>query len=65
MVPRQAAVDFLPLATTRACLPHWLEAAGWAVALMSDATAAAMGRLPATQRGGPPRRMFTSAVGCA
>ncbi len=39
-----------PAATARSCLPHWLEALGWAVALMSDAAAAAMGRLPATPR---------------
>ncbi len=42
----------LPAAVARACLPYWLEAAGWAVALLSDATAAAMGRLPATPRTG-------------
>ncbi len=42
----------LPAATSRACLPYWLEAAGWAVGLLSDATAAAMGRLHATPRTG-------------
>ncbi len=40
----------LPVATARACAPYWLEAAGWLVELLSDATAAAMGRLPATKR---------------
>ncbi len=34
-------------ATARACLPYWLETAGWLAALLADATAAAMGRLPA------------------
>ncbi len=36
-------------ATARACIAFRLEAAGWLVALMSDATAAAMGRLPSTK----------------
>ncbi len=39
----------LPGATARACLPHVQEAAGWAVALMVDATAAGMGRMPSTE----------------
>ncbi len=47
--------DSLPAPTARACVPYWLEAAGWLVALMSDATAAAMGRLPAAQRPERPR----------
>ncbi len=47
--------DSLPAATARLCAPHWLEAAGWLAALMSDATAAAMGRLPAAQRPEQPR----------
>ncbi len=34
-------------ATARACLPYWLETAGWLAALLADATAAAVGRLPA------------------
>ncbi len=48
------AAASLPAATARACLPYWLEAGGWAAALMLDATAAAMGRLPNTEyRAGP------------
>ncbi len=47
--------DSLPAATARVCAPYWLEAAGWLTALMSDATAAAMGRLPAVQRPDQPR----------
>ncbi len=46
LVPREAHVASLPAATARACLPYWLEAGGWVVGLLSDATAAAMGRLP-------------------
>ncbi len=42
--------ESLPAATARACAPHWLAAAGWLAALMLDATAAAMGRLPAATR---------------
>ncbi len=40
-------------ATARACLPYWMEMAAWAVALLSDATAAAMGRLPFSE---PPKQ---------
>ncbi len=54
LLPAPEHADSLPAATARACLPHWLEAAGWAAALMSDATAAAMGRLPSTRREGVP-----------
>ncbi len=50
--------DTLPAATALACAPHWLEAAGWLVALLSDATAAAMGRLPAAQRPEHPRSLL-------
>ncbi len=50
LLPTTEHADSLPAATARSCLPHWLEAAGWAAALMSDATAAAMGRLPSTRR---------------
>lgn len=39
----------VPPATARACLPYWMEATAWAAALLSDATAAAMGRLPASE----------------
>ncbi len=39
----------LPTSTVQACLPYWLETAGWAAAVLSDAAAAAMGRLPATK----------------
>ncbi len=42
-------MEGLPEATARACLPHVLEAAGWAVALMVDAIAAGMGRRPSTE----------------
>ncbi len=52
----------LPAATARACLPHWLEAAGWLAGLLSDATAAAMGRLPATPRTGGRRSVIDMAV---
>ncbi len=52
------ALLFLPEAAVQACLPYWLEAAAWAVALMSDGTAAAMGRLPVTQREGAANRPF-------
>ncbi len=50
LLHNQTEASALPAATARACLPYWLEATGWAVALLSDATAAAMGRLPATKR---------------
>ncbi len=50
--------DSLPDATARSCVPYWLEAAGWAVALLSDATAAAMGPLDATPRPDRPRRLL-------
>ncbi len=33
----------LPVATAHACLPLWLEAAGWIVVIAADAAAAAMG----------------------
>ncbi len=52
VVPDSKKAFALPKETVVACLPHWLEAAGWTAALMSDATAAAMGRLPATPRTG-------------
>ncbi len=65
LVPRKDYAASLPAATARACLPHWLEAAGWAVALMSDAAAAAMGRLPATQqRKADINSVVESVVGC-
>ncbi len=50
LLPKMEDANSLPPVTARACLPYWLEAAGWAAALMSDATAAAMGRLPSTER---------------
>lgn len=34
---------------TRACLPYWLETVGWLAAMLSDATAAGMGRLPSLE----------------
>ncbi len=55
--------DSLPVPTARACAPHWLEAAGWLAALLSDATAAAMGRLPAAQRPEQPRNNITVRIG--
>ncbi len=58
LVTKAHVVGALPAATARSCLPHWLEAAGWATALVSDATAAAVGRLPATPRN--PRRHSSS-----
>ncbi len=65
LVPRKDYAASLPAATARACLPHWLEAAGWAVALMSDAAAAAMGRRPATQqREADIYSVVESVVGC-
>ncbi len=45
-------------ATVGAYAPYWLEAAGWLAALLSDATAAAMGRLPSTKRPDTPRSML-------
>ncbi len=50
LLPKLKDADALPPATARSCLPYWLEAVGWAAALMSDAAAAAMGRLPAAER---------------
>ncbi len=50
LLPKWEFADSLPAATARSCLPYWLETAGWAAALLSDATAAAMERLPATVR---------------
>ncbi len=44
------AKETLSAATAQACLPYWLETAGWLAALLSDAAAAAMGRMPATPR---------------
>ncbi len=38
-----------PAATALACLPYWMETAAWAAALLSDAMAAAMGRLPSSE----------------
>ncbi len=55
LLPSTLDVAALPPAVARVCLPHWLEAAGWVVGLLSDAAAAALGRLPATQRQGLPR----------
>ncbi len=55
MVPDAADADELPAATARTCLPYWLEAGGWAAALQADGVAAAMGRLPASQRPQGPR----------
>ncbi len=63
LLPKTKYADSLPAATARSCLPHWLEAAGWAAALMSDAAAAAMGRLPSTWREGLPVHVLQG-VGC-
>ncbi len=49
-------------ATARACVPYWLESTGWLAALMSDATAAAMGRLPSAGRPDAPRSMPSCSV---
>ncbi len=54
--------ESLPAATARDCAPHWLKAAGWLAALLSDATAAAMGRLPAAQRPEQPRSHLDDAA---
>ncbi len=53
----------LPAATAQACLPYWLETAGWLAALLSDAAAAAMGRLPATPRPETPYSKMHASVG--
>ncbi len=45
-MPIAVGAEALPVVTARTCLPYWLEAAGWLEAILSDATAAAMGRLP-------------------
>ncbi len=50
LVATTTEASSLPTATALSCLPYWLEAAGWAVGLRSDAVAAGMGRLPATER---------------
>ncbi len=47
----------LAVSTARACLPHWMEAAAWVVALATDATAAHMGRLPSSKLPPKPRSM--------
>ncbi len=64
LLPTTEHVDPLPAATARSCLPHWLEAAGWAAALMSDATAAAMGRLHSTRRGEAPVHIMQGVSYC-
>ncbi len=45
-----------------ASVPYRLEAAGWTAAVLSDAVAAAMGRLPATQPSGLPLSPINSWV---
>ncbi len=59
MVPMEA---WLSVATARACAPYWLESTGWLAVLMSDATAAAMGRLPSAGRPDAPPSTLSSAV---
>ncbi len=52
----------LPVAAARACLPYWLEAAAWVVALATDATAAHMGRLPSSKPPVDPRSLLVHVV---
>ncbi len=49
-------------AIARACLPYWMEMAAWAAALLSDATAAAMGRLPSSEPPNPLRSKIDNMV---
>ncbi len=52
----------LPAATAQACLPHWLQAAGWALAALSDSTGAAALRLAACPEPGPQRSCIEEQV---
>ncbi len=63
LLPRLWYIAALPASTVQSCMPYWLEAGAWLLGLMSDGTAAAMGRLPATQREGPPRSHIDRSVG--
>ncbi len=63
--PQSLVLGMLPEqkgATVGVYAPHWLETAGWLTALLSDATAAAMGRLPSTKRPDTPRSMLGGVV---
>lgn len=63
LLPKPWHIAALPASTIEACLPYWLEAGTWLLGLMSDGTAAAMGRRPATQREGPPRGLIDELPG--
>lgn len=67
-VPQEMVLQMVPAgtapsaATARACVPYWLESTGWLAVLMSDATAAAIVRLPFTRRPDAPHSMPSSSV---
>ncbi len=63
--PQALVLSMLPAptgTTVGACAPYWLEAGGWLTALLVDATAAAMGRLPSTKRPDTPQSMLSRLV---